>query len=356
MLLTKEVTINLNYKETPIVVDALQGDSGRNLVIHLVSGAQPWEVPENAHILIHYQCADRSGGVYDTLPEGCAAYSIQGSAVTVSLIPQLCAVAGCTKLQLTILSDGLQISTFYVEIHVAAQLGVNAVAGDYVNLSQWLNANKKGDTGDSGVYLGSKEPTDPAIRVWIHPEGDAGTGNLLMVKGRDGAWTGISAITGPKGDPGEVTAEQFASHEENADIHASAAEKEIWNNKQDALVDYIVEQGVSGIWSYRKWNSGIAECWGHLFKESIYIGSPLLSQICYYAAIDDKVAFPFSFVENPVLTHAHASRSGNMSFMSMEQQSVSRTNLPAIYIHKFAVEASTEYNITIDFHVTGRWK
>lgn len=27
------------------------------------------------------------------------------------------------------------------------------------------------------------------------------------------------------------------------------------------VVDCIVEQGVSGIWTYRKWSSGIAECW-----------------------------------------------------------------------------------------------
>lgn len=26
--------------------------------------------------------------------------------------------------------------------------------------------------------------------------------------------------------------------------------------------DYVVEQGISGIWTYRKWASGIAECWG----------------------------------------------------------------------------------------------
>lgn len=26
--------------------------------------------------------------------------------------------------------------------------------------------------------------------------------------------------------------------------------------------DYVVEQGTSGNWTYRKWNSGIAECWG----------------------------------------------------------------------------------------------
>lgn len=31
----------------------------------------------------------------------------------------------------------------------------------------------------------------------------------------------------------------------------------------DALkADYVVEQGTTGIWTYRKWNSGIAECWG----------------------------------------------------------------------------------------------
>ena len=27
------------------------------------------------------------------------------------------------------------------------------------------------------------------------------------------------------------------------------------------VADYVVEQGKSGIWTYRKWNSGIAECW-----------------------------------------------------------------------------------------------
>lgn len=29
-----------------------------------------------------------------------------------------------------------------------------------------------------------------------------------------------------------------------------------------ADADVVVEQGTSGIWTYRKWNSGIAECWG----------------------------------------------------------------------------------------------
>ena len=32
--------------------------------------------------------------------------------------------------------------------------------------------------------------------------------------------------------------------------------------KWSEIGDFIVEQGTSGIWTYRKWNSGIAECWG----------------------------------------------------------------------------------------------
>lgn len=33
----------------------------------------------------------------------------------------------------------------------------------------------------------------------------------------------------------------------------------------DALkTDYIVDQGTSGNWTYRKWNSGIAECWAYM--------------------------------------------------------------------------------------------
>lgn len=31
-----------------------------------------------------------------------------------------------------------------------------------------------------------------------------------------------------------------------------------------AIADFIVDQGTDGMWVYRKWNSGIAECWGRV--------------------------------------------------------------------------------------------
>jgi hypothetical protein len=35
---------------------------------------------------------------------------------------------------------------------------------------EWI-ASLKGETGDSGVYLGEEEPTDPHVNVWVNPEG-----------------------------------------------------------------------------------------------------------------------------------------------------------------------------------------
>lgn len=30
-----------------------------------------------------------------------------------------------------------------------------------------------------------------------------------------------------------------------------------------SVADYVIEQGTSGVWFYRKWNSGFSECWTH---------------------------------------------------------------------------------------------
>ena len=66
--------------------------------------------------------------------------------------------------------------------------------------------------------------------------------------------------------------------------------------KLGLIADYIVEQGTSGIWTYEKWNSGKAVCWGtktgNLSRMSTYFNFHL------YAFYD--VAFPSSlFIEPP---------------------------------------------------------
>ena len=60
----------------------------------------------------------------------------------------------------------------------------------------------------------------------------------------------------------------------------------------------IVEEGASGIWHYRKWSNGRGECWA-LLNPTVKTGTAF--QGLYYATYTVNAAFPFSFVERPVL-------------------------------------------------------
>ena len=65
--------------------------------------------------------------------------------------------------------------------------------------------------------------------------------------------------------------------------------------------DYIVEQGASGIWTWRKWNSGLAELWGaYGFNNGVNCNVAWGSM--YESAALQLPDFPFNFTGVP---HAH---------------------------------------------------
>lgn len=57
-----------------------------------------------------------------------------------------------------------------------------------------------------------------------------------------------------------VSAEDYASDKATADNERSGIKKNLEN-----IVDYVEEQGTSGIWIYEKWNSGKIECYGEYY-------------------------------------------------------------------------------------------
>lgn len=66
----------------------------------------------------------------------------------------------------------------------------------------------------------------------------------------------------------------------------------------DLAADYIVSQGTSGIWTYRKWASGVAECW--LESELTLTGSAPVTNMngsAYLSYVD--VDLPFTFKTQP---------------------------------------------------------
>ncbi len=151
MEILKKLTVNMGYRRETPVVEAVQGDSGRALELTLLAGNEPWEVPFGAAVAVHYQCADGSGGVYDTLPDGTTAFSVEENRVTVLLAEPVCAVAGKTRVQVSIISEGVQLTTFDVDLQVA--LGVNPPKPpkDYVNLAHWWGQQGGGGLPQGGL-------------------------------------------------------------------------------------------------------------------------------------------------------------------------------------------------------------
>lgn len=63
-------------------------------------------------------------------------------------------------------------------------------------------------------------------------------------------------------------------------------------------VPHIIESGTSGIWSYRKWSDGTAECWGKKIA-SVTTSS---SWAGYYTGIIGSIIYPTGlFMSVPIL-------------------------------------------------------
>ena len=106
-------------------------------------------------------------------------------------------------------------------------------------------------------------------------------------------------------------------------------------------VDYIVEQGISGRWTYRKWNSGIAECWGKYQKEVS----------ANTADASNYVDYPFSFTAVPVINLTVAAGGADLYRGHIEGSTgVQQARLVLINKHTAAV------TITAHIYIVGTWK
>lgn len=121
-------------------------------------------------------------------------------------------------------------------------------------------------------------------------------------------------------------------------------------------VDYIIQQGTSGIWTYRLWDSGIAECWGSK-SVSVPVASAWGNVYTSGSLSALNISYPFTFKELPTLT-ASLSCSGVGAILmvpggSSQPASVSSTGLFEI-CRGTAVANNATY--TVNYHAIGKWK
>ena len=115
-------------------------------------------------------------------------------------------------------------------------------------------------------------------------------------------------------------------------------------------VDWIVEEGTSGIWHYRKWDSGVAECWG------ISIENPNMATSygsLYYANLGNY-SFPTNlFISAPKLNLDITTGGG---ILTVSASSVTASNINTVYVMNPVTYNASGKNLALSFNAKGRWK
>lgn len=115
--------------------------------------------------------------------------------------------------------------------------------------------------------------------------------------------------------------------------------------------DFIMEEGKSGIWTYRKWYSGKAECWGMTQQYNVDVTATWGNIYIRDLAIPAQT-YPFTFVEAPVLQVSPRVINGNFWIYTNELTTTTTTGA-------FGVARGTSraaLPISASFYAIGRWK
>lgn len=131
------------------------------------------------------------------------------------------------------------------------------------------------------------------------------------------------------------------------------SEKEDFGNWKcyPAQEDYIVEQGTSGIWTYRKWYSGIAECWGRYTANGINAAKNNYSGYYYSDIIEILLPCDFLSIEDYQVNGGSEDR---VNF-ARDYGIYSGNNKVGLRICEHQSEA-TSVDISVYVSVKGRWK
>lgn len=117
--------------------------------------------------------------------------------------------------------------------------------------------------------------------------------------------------------------------------------------------DVIIEEGTSGIWTYRKWASGTAECWGGL---TWTITSWTAWGSSYYSTASPVTDFPSGlFIRAPLMTTSGRTSNGDVITYWRSATTFSKDTAPTF---GFIRPADGTDNITgyLYMHAIGTWK
>ena len=139
MKINHKLHLDLASPGLPPRLQVTQDDSVSHVLqLHLKENGKAWPIPADTTVLVHFRKSDRTGGVYDTLPDGSAAWQIQGNALLVTLAPQVLSAPGETALAVTLIQGDSRLTVARIVLQVAACPGFAGVSESYSYVSAFV--------------------------------------------------------------------------------------------------------------------------------------------------------------------------------------------------------------------------
>ena len=222
--------------------------------------------------------------------------------------------------------------------------GVSISPDSYMNGGSKENITDEGWVADVPTFIGTYSQND----VWY---------NTISLRHRNGVGDGKKYGLQIRD---ELTRENSLSWRQ----HINGSWKD-WRKLIDSKnigdyvttpADYVVEQGTStdGMWTYRKWNSGIAECWGIYTMAS---SCTLAWGTLYYSnKTTPRINYPFTFKSRPQETVSLRLDSySGWIYADSEGKGMNTTTQTAVYGF-LRPTTMGETTIRYEFTVIGKWK
>lgn len=122
------------------------------------------------------------------------------------------------------------------------------------------------------------------------------------------------------------------------------------------IYDYVVEQGTSNNWNYRKWNSGYAECWCTMAISNKACSTAVGS---WYRTAELKFnKYPFTFAATPNVNmfFETGSGTGGLVWTAGTTSDVTSSKIQPHQFYIIRMASSTSISGNVHIQVKGKWK
>lgn len=185
MQITHAISLDFQRYKTPSQIDVSQDDTySRYIKITLFNNMAEWPVPDGVTVAVRFKKSDRTQGVYDTLPNGTVAYSVEGNTITVGVAPQMLTVKGKVTASVVVFLGSAQLATFPFVLNVVENPAAGqSISNDYYYLQTWDDINNAiGDLGN--LQTDDKSSLVAAINA-LADEMDRGQPVVIFRYGKD---------------------------------------------------------------------------------------------------------------------------------------------------------------------------